>query len=211
MQLHDDGVPVEVDGWSWQDEAGDLVGSVDGTEVIRVSPYADGSFVGPIVAVAEPLPLFASVEVSKDFFTQVMPWKTSYQIRGFDLVANGEDKAAVTITVRNGRPSIVLRNALGEELVTAETPNVVAYTPSGAANEILGRIDEPMVTEFGVLRIEDKGSDTYAWSYEPNPRVQPGTQDFVIKNRRRQFFTAVGFTDQLQHTAPFNHRPDGVG
>jgi hypothetical protein len=181
LQLHDDGVPVEVDGWSWQDEAGDLVGSVDGTEVIRVSPYADGSFVGPIVAVAEPLPLFASVEVSKDFFTQVMPWKTSYQIRGFDLVANGEDKAAVTITVRNGRPSIVLRNALGEELVTAETPNVVAYTPSGAANEILGRIDEPMVTEFGVLRIEDKGSDTYAWSYEPNPRVQPGTQDFVIK------------------------------
>lgn len=194
VEQYDDGelaIPNDVSSnWSWTiDGSGNVIGSVDATEVVKVFPYPEGDFVGEIPGDASPFPLFAKVELSTSFFTKVMPWKTNYKISGFNLVPNGmatdeENLAAVTITIRNGRPALVLRNALGqEEPGITETPEVVSYTPVGAANDIVSGIDEPMVTEFGILRLEDKGGDIFEWSYEPNARSQPDTQRFVIKTR----------------------------
>jgi len=180
-QILDDGTEASpAQTWDWTLDGVELVGSVGGIEVLRVSPDADGGFAGG--AAAEPFPLFAKVAVTADFFTQVAPWKTTYVINGFQLHANQDtDSAEVEITLYNGQPSLMLRNALQDELTFTDTPRAVSYLPNQLDRAMTAGLDEPLVTEYGVLRMTDSGNNVFAWSYEPNARPQPAVLNFTIK------------------------------
>ncbi|WP_424100515.1 FG-GAP-like repeat-containing protein [Moorena producens] len=155
------------ENWTWEMDGQDLVAKHEGTEILRLVAHEEAL---PPGTPDQAVQLTAKAIVSSVLFEETDLWQGTITIEGLQIEAIGDKSTStvpIDLTLERGNPTIELHNVLTGELPFDSVKTVQYLTTLDDIIEV--GVNEPLLTEYGVLIYDSRGH----YVYEANPRPQP--------------------------------------